>query len=86
MSKVRSSSTARKTGSRKRDLYVTGIHAADRLLRNDGTALLIGMLLDQQVPMEWAFPGPFTLTQRFGHLDARKIAEMETERFVSRFC
>lgn len=86
MSRVRSTSTARKTGSRKRDLYVTGIPAADRLLRNDGTALLIGMLLDQQVPMEWAFTGPFTLTQRFGHLDARKIAAMDTERFVTRCC
>ena len=40
-----------KARARKRDLYVTGIPAADRLLRNDVTALLIGMLLDQQVPM-----------------------------------
>ena len=93
MSKARSGSAARsgsttRSGSaaRKRDLYVTGIPAADRLLRTDGTALLIGMLLDQQVPMEWAFTGPYTLTQRFGHLDAKKFAAMDSERFVARCC
>ena len=42
-------------------LYITGDPAADSLLNSDGTALLIGMLLDQQVPMEWAFAGPATL-------------------------
>ncbi|MGA0132506.1 MAG: Fe-S cluster assembly protein HesB, partial [Ilumatobacteraceae bacterium] len=78
MSKARSRSAARSgSAARKRDLYVTGIPAADRLLRTDGTALLIGMLLDQQVPMEWAFTGPYTLTQRFGHLDAKKFAAMD---------
>jgi uncharacterized HhH-GPD family protein len=65
------------------DLYVTGIPAADRLLRSDGTALLIGMLLDQQVPMEWAFTGPHTLRQRLGHLDATRIARMDPEKFVA---
>ncbi len=39
-------------------LYITGDSEADGLLNRDGTALLIGMLLDQQVPMEWAFAGP----------------------------
>ena len=68
------------------DLYVTGMVKADRLLQRDGTALLIGMLLDQQVPMEWAFTGPHTLTERFGHLDPRKFAEMDVERFVTRCC
>ena len=68
------------------DLYVTGMVRADRLLQRDGTALLIGMLLDQQVPMEWAFTGPHTLTERFGHLDPRKFAEMDVERFVTRCC
>jgi uncharacterized HhH-GPD family protein len=71
---------------RSSDLYVTGIVKADRLLQRDGTALLIGMLLDQQVPMEWAFTGPHTLTERFGHLDPRKFAEMDVERFVTRCC
>ncbi len=87
MSRARSpKASPRKPTARKRDLYVTGISAADRLLRTDGTALLIGMLLDQQVPMEWAFTGPYTLTQRFGHLDAKKMAAMDQERFVARCC
>ena len=70
----------------KSDLYVTGKPAADRLLRKDGTALLICMLLDQQVPMEWAFTGPFTITERLGHLDPKRIAAMRVDRFVSICC
>jgi uncharacterized HhH-GPD family protein len=64
-------------------LYITGDKTADGLLNEDGTALLIGMLLDQQVPMEWAFTGPVTLKQRLGHLDARKIADMDVDEFVA---
>jgi uncharacterized HhH-GPD family protein len=67
-------------------LYITGEKAADGLLNRDGTALLIGMLLDQQVPMEWAFAGPATLKQRLGHLDARKIAAMDVDDFVAVCC
>jgi uncharacterized HhH-GPD family protein len=67
----------------RRDLYVTGITKADALLRRDGNALLIGMLLDQQVPMEWAFTGPWTLTQRLGHLDPRRIAALDPDEFVA---
>jgi uncharacterized HhH-GPD family protein len=63
-------------------LYITGDADADRLLNTDGTALLIGMLLDQQVPMEWAFAGPAKLRARLGHLDAAKIAAMDREEFV----
>jgi uncharacterized HhH-GPD family protein len=64
-------------------LYITGDPAKDGLLNNDGTALLIGMLLDQQVPMEWAFAGPATLHQRLGHLDPSKIAAMDVDDFVA---
>ncbi len=64
-------------------LYITGEKSADQLLNTDGTALLLGMLLDQQVPMEWAFTGPATLKARLGHLDARKIAAMDVEEFVT---
>ena len=64
-------------------LYITGDAEADGLLNTDGTALLIGMLLDQQVPMEWAFAGPATLRARLGHLDARKIAALDTGGFVA---
>ena len=67
-------------------LYITGDPAADRLLNVDGTALLIGMLLDQQVPMEWAFAGPATLQTRLGHLDASRIAAMDQEAFVTVCC
>jgi uncharacterized HhH-GPD family protein len=67
-------------------LYITGDAAADQLLNTDGTALLIGMLLDQQVPMEWAFTGPATLRTRLGHLDARTIAAMDREAFVQVCC
>lgn len=67
-------------------LYITGRPDADRLLNTNGTAALIGMLLDQQVPMEWAFAGPATLKARLGHLDARKIAAMDVEDFVAVCC
>ncbi len=67
-------------------LYITGDRAADRLLNTDGTALLIGMLLDQQVPMEWAFAGPATLRSRLGHLDAKRIARMDIDAFVAVCC
>ncbi len=66
-----------------RPLAITGIDGADDLLRRDGTALLIGMLLDQQVPMEWAFTGPWTISQRLGHCDAKRIARMDPDEFVA---
>ena len=67
-------------------LYITGDTKADKLLNSDANALLIGMLLDQQVPMEWAFSGPATLRQRLGHLDPKKIAAMDVDEFVSICC
>ena len=67
-------------------LYITGDAAADKLLNTDPNALLLGMLLDQQVPMEWAFAGPSTLQARLGHLDPRKIATMDLDVFVSLCC
>ena len=66
----------------KAELQNVGDAAADDLLNTDGTALLVGMLLDQQVPMEWAFTGPATLRERLGHLDAAKIAAMGEDEFV----
>jgi len=60
--------------------------AADDLLGRDPLALLIGMLLDQQVPMEKAFVGPYVLSQRLGHaLDARELAELPAERMAELF-
>ncbi len=66
-----------------RTLFITGIDGADALLNRDGTALMIGMLLDQQVPMEWAFTGPYTLRKRLGHLNAKRIAAMNLDKFVA---
>ncbi|MBI00044.1 MAG: Fe-S cluster assembly protein HesB [Acidimicrobiaceae bacterium] len=63
-------------------LVITGDDDADLLLNTDPLALLIGMLLDQQVPMEWAFKGPATLQKRLGHLDPAAIAEMDPEVFL----
>jgi uncharacterized HhH-GPD family protein len=70
----------------KGTLAITGDPAADELLNTDGTALLIGMLLDQQVPMEVAFRGPATLRDRLGHVDAAKIAAMSEDEFVAVCC
>ncbi|QNP71763.1 Fe-S cluster assembly protein HesB [Streptomyces roseirectus] len=58
---------------------------ADELLGRSALAALVGMLLDQQVPMEWAFKGPRTIADRLGadDLDAHEIAGMDPERFAS---
>jgi uncharacterized HhH-GPD family protein len=67
-------------------LPVTGDPDADRLLASDPLALLIGMLLDQQVPMEWAFGSPLRLRERLGgELSAGHIASMETEELEAVF-
>jgi uncharacterized HhH-GPD family protein len=64
---------------------VTGDAHADQLLVDDPLALLIGMLLDQQVPMEWAFRGPANLSARLGGLDAARIAAMPPDELVEVF-
>jgi uncharacterized HhH-GPD family protein len=57
---------------------------ADELLGRSPLALLVGMLLDQQIPMEWAFTGPYTISQRLGHdLTAAEIASYEPEAFAA---
>src|SRR3712207_144594 len=59
---------------------------ADALLSRDPLALLIGMVLDQQIPLEKAFSSPYLLTQRLGHdLDAREIAEYDPEALAAIF-
>ena len=60
--------------------------AADALLTESPLALLIGMVLDQQIPLEWAFKGPHTLSQRLGRdLDATDIAARDPEQFAKAF-
>ena len=59
--------------------------AANELLETDPLALLIGMVLDQQVKMEKAFGGPYELKQRLGRLDASEIASMDPDRLDNVF-
>ena len=56
--------------------------AADAVLGSDPFALLVGMLLDQQYPMEHAFRGPWKILERFGTLSPQAIAEAEPEAFA----
>ncbi len=56
---------------------------ADALLSEDPLALLLGMALDQQIPMEKAFQGPHVLRERLGRLDAATIASYEPEGFAA---
>lgn len=64
-------------------LHLTGDADADRLLDSDPLALLIGMLLDQQYPMEAAFAGPHKLVQRIGGFDAETLATYDPEKFAA---
>ncbi len=59
---------------------------ATELLRTDPLALLLGMLLDQQIPMEKAFSSPYVLRERLGHdLDARELAGYDPEALTAIF-
>jgi uncharacterized HhH-GPD family protein len=58
-------------------LYFTGNDEADALLASEPLALLIGFVLDQQVPVQKAFSGPLELERRIGTLDAARIARMD---------
>lgn len=68
------------------ELHLTGDAEADHLLSQNPLALLVGMLLDQQVPMEWAFAGPHTLEERLdGSLDAATIAATDPDELDALF-
>ena len=64
-------------------LHLVGDPEADALLAEDPFALLIGMLLDQQVPMESAFAGPKKLVDRLGDLKVNTIAAADPEEFAA---
>ncbi|MCU1462820.1 MAG: HhH-GPD family protein [Acidimicrobiales bacterium] len=67
-------------------LPLTGDDPADQLLEDDPLALLIGMLLDQQVPMEKAFHSPYDLRERLGgRLDCVEIAAVDPAKLVEIF-
>lgn len=68
----------------QRTLHLTGDPAADSLLSDDPNALVLAMVLDQQVPMEKAFAGPVVIEQRMGgRLDVRTIADADPEEFTA---
>jgi uncharacterized HhH-GPD family protein len=57
--------------------------AADALLESNPFALLVGMLLDQQIPLEVAFAGPKKIADRMGGVDAREIADYDPDKFAA---
>jgi uncharacterized HhH-GPD family protein len=63
----------------------TDVPEANELLESDPLALLIGLVLDQQVKMEKAFRGPYDLKQRLGGLNAQQIATMDPDKLVKIF-
>lgn len=65
-------------------IHLAGNADADLLLATDANALLIGMVLDQQVPMEKAFSGPWVIAQRMsGTFDVAAIAATDEDAFVA---
>jgi uncharacterized HhH-GPD family protein len=66
-------------------LHFTGDEEADRLLVADPLALLIGFVLDQQVPVQKAFSGPREIRRRLGTLDAASLAAFDPEVFAAAF-
>ena len=64
-------------------LHITGDDHADQVLTDDPFSLLVGMLLDQQYPMEHAFRGPAKILDRFGTMDPAAIAAADPEEFAA---
>ena len=65
------------------DIRITGDDHADQVLSDSPFALLVGMMLDQQYPMEHAFRGPAKVLARFGTLDPAAIAAADPETFAA---
>jgi uncharacterized HhH-GPD family protein len=64
-------------------IWLTTDSEANELLERSPLALLIGMLLDQQITIETAFAGPKKILDRVGSLDAQTIAEYDPEKFAA---
>jgi uncharacterized HhH-GPD family protein len=64
-------------------IHITGDEHADQVLTDDPFALVLGMMLDQQYPMEHAFRGPAKVLDRFGTLDPARIAAADPEDFAA---
>lgn len=68
------------------ELHLAQDADADRLLSSDPLALLIGMVLDQQIPLERAFSSPRDLKARLGgRLDAEEISAMDPDDLAAKF-
>ena len=63
-------------------IHITGDAHADQVLTDSPFALLVGMMLDQQYPMEHAFRGPAKVLDRFGSIEPADIAAADPERFA----
>lgn len=63
--------------------HITGEATSDAVLDQHPFAVLLGMMLDQQYPMEHAFRGPAKILERFGTLDPARIAEADPEQFAA---
>jgi uncharacterized HhH-GPD family protein len=68
------------------ELHLSQDPEADALLSKSPFALLVGMVLDQQVPLEWAFASPLELQRRLGKpLEPRLVAQMDPEALAAAF-
>src|SRR5918911_1818765 len=66
-------------------LHFTGNDEADALIAQNSFALLVGFVLDQQVPVPTAFSGPLKIKQRLGTLDPRKLAKTDPAKLEAAF-
>jgi uncharacterized HhH-GPD family protein len=64
-------------------IHITGDDRADEVLTQSPFALLVGMMLDQQYPMEHAFRGPAKVLDRFGSIEPAAVAAAEPEAFAA---
>ena len=68
------------------ELHLSQNPEADALLSENAFALLVGMVLDQQVPLEWAFASPLELQRRLGTaLDAKGLTQIDPEALAAAF-
>src|SRR3954471_8302500 len=63
-------------------IHITGDADADQVLTDSPFALVVGMMLDQQYPMEHAFRGPHKVLTRFGSIEPAAIAAADPEEFA----
>jgi len=64
-------------------IHITGDDAADQILTDSHFALLVGMMLDQQYPMEHAFRGPAKVLERFGSVEPEAISAADPKEFAA---